>query len=143
MQEPQTVAAAEDMSILEAIGAALFAEMARDERVLVFGMDVGTLGGVFRVTQGLQQHFGGDRVFDTPLAEGAIVGASVGLAIGGMIPVPEIQFLGFTYQAFPQIGPQLARFRSRSRGRYPMPVTIRAPDGVGGRTPHVPAAQGG
>ena len=135
MQEPQTVAAAEDMSILEAIRAALFAEMARDERVLVFGMDVGTLGGVFRVTQGLQQHFGGDRVFDTPLAEGAIVGASVGLAIGGMIPVPEIQFLGFTYQAFHQIGPQLARFRSRSRGRYPMPVTIRAPDGGGVRTP--------
>jgi pyruvate dehydrogenase E1 component beta subunit len=96
---------------------------------------VGTLGGVFRVTQGLQQHFGGDRVFDTPLAEGAIVGASVGLAIGGMIPVPEIQFLGFTYQAFHQIGPQLARFRSRSRGRYPMPVTIRAPDGGGVRTP--------
>jgi pyruvate dehydrogenase E1 component beta subunit len=124
-----------DMSILEAIRAALFAEMARDERVVVFGMDVGTLGGVFRVTQGLQQQFGPNRVFDTPLAEGAIIGASVGLAIGGMIPVPEIQFLGFTYQAFHQIGPQLARFRSRSRGRYPMPVTIRAPNGGGVRTP--------
>jgi pyruvate dehydrogenase E1 component beta subunit len=123
------------MSILEAIRAALIAEMTSDERVLVFGMDVGTLGGVFRVTQGLQERFGADRVVDTPLAEGAIIGASVGLAIGGMIPVPEIQFLGFTYQAFHQIGPQLARFRSRSRGRYAMPVTIRAPDGGGVRTP--------
>ena len=142
MTDVQTVAhqakaapATEEMSILEAIRAALFAEMARDERVVVFGMDVGTLGGVFRVTQGLQQRFGVDRVFDTPLAEASIVGASVGLAIGGMIPVPEIQFLGFTYQAFHQVGPQLARFRSRSRGRYPMPVTIRAPDGGGVRTP--------
>jgi pyruvate dehydrogenase E1 component beta subunit len=135
VQEPNTADDTQDMSILEAIRAALFAEMERDERVVVFGMDVGTLGGVFRVTQGLQEHFGVDRVFDTPLAEGAIIGASVGLAIGGMIPVPEIQFLGFTYQAFHQIGPQLARFRSRSRGRYSMPVTIRAPDGGGVRTP--------
>src|SRR5579863_3462965 len=111
--EADTSGAVMDMSILDAIRAALFAEMARDERVVVFGMDVGTLGGVFRVTQGLQERFGADRVFDTPLAEGAIVGASVGMAIGGMIPVPEIQFLGFTYQAFHQIGPQLARFRSR------------------------------
>jgi pyruvate dehydrogenase E1 component beta subunit len=134
-QGPDTLEVVEDMSILEAIRAALVAEMARDERVLVFGMDVGTLGGVFRVTQGLQEQFGGDRVFDTPLAEGAIIGASVGLAVGGMIPVPEIQFLGFTYQAFHQIGPQLARFRARSRGRYPMPVTIRAPNGGGVRTP--------
>ena len=92
-REPRAANAAEvNTSILEAIRAALFAEMARDERVVVFGMDVETLGGVFRVTEGLQQHFGTDRVFDTPLAEGAIVGASVGLAIGGMIPVPEIQF---------------------------------------------------
>jgi pyruvate dehydrogenase E1 component beta subunit len=125
----------EDMSILEAIRAALIDEMERDERVMLFGMDVGTLGGVFRVTQGLQTRFGAERVFDTPLAEGAIVGSSVGLAIGGMIPVPEIQFLGFTYQAFHQIGPQLARFRSRTRGRFHMPVTIRAPCGGGARTP--------
>ncbi|MGA8417610.1 MAG: alpha-ketoacid dehydrogenase subunit beta [Candidatus Dormiibacterota bacterium] len=135
VHQAKAAPATEEMSILEAIRAALFEEMARDERVVVFGMDVGTLGGVFRVTQGLQQRFGVDRVFDTPLAEASIVGASVGLAIGGMIPVPEIQFLGFTYQAFHQVGPQLARFRSRSRGRYPMPVTIRAPDGGGVRTP--------
>ncbi len=133
-----------DMSIVEAIRSALFAEMQADERVIVFGMDVGRLGGVFRATDGLQERFGSERVFDTPLAEGAIVGASVGLAIGGMIPVAEIQFLGFTYHAFHQIGPQLARFRSRSRGKYPMQVTIRAPSGGGVRTPefHADAVEG-
>jgi pyruvate dehydrogenase E1 component beta subunit len=132
------------MSMLEAIRAALVAEMERDERVLVFGMDVGKLGGVFRVTRGLQAQFGKHRVIDTPLSEGAIIGASVGLAVGGLIPVPEIQFLGFTYQAFHQIGPQLARFRSRSRGKYPMRVTIRAPSGGGLRTPefHADAVEG-
>jgi pyruvate dehydrogenase E1 component beta subunit len=126
---------AESLSIVQAIRAALVLEMARDERVVVFGMDVGVLGGVFRVTKGLQQRFGPNRVFDTPLAEGSIIGASIGLAVGGLIPVPEIQFLGFTHQAFHQIGPQLARFRFRSRGRFPMPVTIRAPFGGGSRTP--------
>jgi pyruvate dehydrogenase E1 component beta subunit len=139
-----TAAASRDMSILEAIRSALIDEMVSDERVMIYGMDVGTLGGVFRVTQGLQARFGIDRVFDTPLAEGAIIGSSVGLAIGGMVPVPEIQFLGFTYQAFHQIGPQLARFRSRTRGRFPLQVTIRAPDGGGVRTPefHADAVEG-
>ena len=124
-----------EMSIVEAIRATLIEEMELDQRVVVYGMDVGKLGGVFRVTQGLQQRFGTERVVDTPLAEGAIVGASIGLSIGGMIPVPEIQFLGFTYHAFHQIGPQLARFRARTRGRFHMPVTIRAPYGGGSRTP--------
>src|SRR5438309_4759676 len=124
-----------DMSILEAIRSALIEEMERDERVMVLGMDVGQLGGVFRVTRGLKDRFGAERVVDTPLAEGAIVGASLGLAIGGMIPVAEIQFLGFTHQAFHQIGPQLARFRFRSRGRFHAQVTIRAPFGGGVRTP--------
>lgn len=123
------------VSILEAIRTALADALMRDERVLLFGADVGKLGGVFRVTKDLQARFGVDRVVDTPLSEGAIIGASIGLAIGGMIPVPEIQFLGFTHQAFHQIGPQLGRFRARSRGRYPMPVTIRAPYGGGVRTP--------
>jgi len=101
---------------------------------MVLGMDVGQLGGVFRVTRGLLEKFGPERVVDTPLAEGAIVGASLGLAIGGMVPVAEIQFLGFTHQAFHQIGPQLARYRFRSRGRFPAQVTIRAPFGGGTRT---------
>jgi len=131
IREPEV----EEMSILEAIRASLTAEMANDERVMVLGMDVGQLGGVFRVTRGLKDRFGAERVVDTPLAEGAIVGASLGLAIGGMIPVAEIQFLGFTHQAFHQIGPQLARFRFRSRGRYHAQVTIRAPYGGGTRTP--------
>ncbi len=124
-----------DLSILEAIRGALFDEMDRDERVMVLGMDVGQLGGVFRVTRGLKDRFGAERVVDTPLAEGAIVGASLGLAIGGMVPVAEIQFLGFTHQAFHQIGPQLARCRFRSRGRFHAQVTIRAPFGGGVRTP--------
>ncbi len=133
--EQSGVDAPPQTTILDAIRSALISEMERDERVIVLGMDVGKLGGVFRVTRDLQARFGPDRVVDTPLAEGAIVGASIGLAVGGLIPVPEIQFLGFTHQAFHQIGPQLARFRSRSRGRYPMPVTIRAPFGGGTRTP--------
>ncbi len=130
--------AAEDgteMSILEAIRNALIEEMDRDERVIVFGMDVARLGGVFRVTRGLLERFGPDRVFDTPLAEGSIVGAALGLAVGGMVPVAEIQFLGFTQQAFHQIGPQLGRYRFRSRGRFNVQATIRAPYGGGVRTP--------
>src|SRR6202158_302976 len=124
-----------DPTILEAIRSVLFEEMARDDRVMVLGMDVGRLGGVFRVTRGLYERYGADRVVDTPLAEAAIVGASLGLALGGMVPVAEIQFLGFTHQAFHQIGPQLARYRFRSRGRYHAQVTIRAPFGGGVRTP--------
>jgi pyruvate dehydrogenase E1 component beta subunit len=124
-----------ELSILEAIRSALLDEMGRDERVMVLGMDVGQLGGVFRVTRGLMEKFGPERVVDMPLAEGAIVGASLGLAIGGMVPVAEVQFLGFTHQAFHQIGPQLARYRFRSRGRFSAQVTIRAPFGGGTRTP--------
>lgn len=132
---PGRVSDRSDLSILEAIRAALFEEMGRDERVMVLGMDVGRLGGVFRVTRGLMERYGPDRVVDTPLAEASIVGASLGLAIGGMVPVAEIQFLGFTHQAFHQIGPQLARYRFRSRGRFNAQVTIRAPFGGGVRTP--------
>jgi pyruvate dehydrogenase E1 component beta subunit len=129
------VSNAPELSILEAIRSALIDEMSRDDRVMVLGMDVGQLGGVFRVTRGLMEKFGPERVVDTPLAEGAIVGASLGLAIGGMVPVAEVQFLGFTHQAFHQIGPQLARYRFRSRGRFSAQVTIRAPFGGGTRTP--------
>ena len=129
------LAAVPELNYVEAIRSALAFEMDRDERVMVLGLDVGRLGGVFRATQGLLERFGPDRVVDTPLAEGAIVGASLGLSIAGLLPVPEIQFLGFTHQAFHQIGPQLGRYRYRSRGRYQAQVTIRAPFGGGVRTP--------
>src|SRR5262245_40598980 len=111
-------------NIVEAINSALTDEMERDERVMVLGLDVGKLGGVCRTTSGLVDRFGASRVVDTPLAEASIVGASLGLAVAGMVPVAEIQFLGFTAQAFHQIGPQLGKYRQRSRGRYNCQVTI-------------------
>jgi pyruvate dehydrogenase E1 component beta subunit len=122
-------------NIIEAINNALDEEMERDPRVMVLGLDVGKLGGVFRTTTGLQQKYGTDRVVDTPLAEASIIGASLGLAISGLVPVAEIQFLGFTAQAFHQIGPQLGKYRQRSRGRYNCQVTIRAPFGGGIKSP--------
>ncbi len=122
-------------NVLEAINSALDEEMSRDPRVMVLGLDVGKLGGVFRATSGLLEKHGAQRVVDTPLAEASIIGASLGLAISGMVPVAEIQFLGFTAQAFHQIGPQLARYRARSRGRYHCQVTIRAPFGGGIHSP--------
>lgn len=125
--------------MLAAIRDTLFAEMDRDERVLLFGEDVGRNGGVFRVTEGLLDKFGDRRVFDVPLAESAIVGAAVGLSISGFVPVAEIQFGGFTMQAYHQIVGQLARMRYRSRGRFHCPVTIRAPYGGGVRTPELHA----
>jgi pyruvate dehydrogenase E1 component beta subunit len=124
-----------ELNVVEAIRDALAFEMERDERVIVLGLDVGALGGVFRATQGLRDRFGPDRVVDTPLAEGGIVGSALGLAISGLVPVAEIQFLGFAHQAFHQIGPQLGRYRYRSRGRYHAQVTIRAPFGGGVKTP--------
>jgi pyruvate dehydrogenase E1 component beta subunit len=125
------------LTMIEAIRQALEHEMANDERLVVLGQDVGRLGGVFRATDGLQDRFGQDRVIDMPLAEGVIIGASVGLAISGMKPVPEIQFLGFTHQAYHQIADQVARYRFRSQGRFPMQITIRTPFGGGVRTPEL------
>jgi pyruvate dehydrogenase E1 component beta subunit len=124
-----------DMTIVEAIRSALFIEMERDERVMVLGMDVGQLGGVFRATQGLLDRFGPSRVVDMPLAEAVIVGSSLGLAVGGMVPVAEIQFLQFAHQAFHQLGRQLGRYRFRSGGRYHAQVTVRAPCGGYVRNP--------
>ena len=104
------------MTMLEAIRHTLHEEMARDERVMVLGQDVATLGGVFRATEGLRDRFGAERVVDMPLAEASIIGASLGLAWAGMVPVAEIQFLGFTQQAFHQVAGQLARIRARTGG---------------------------
>ncbi|MGH3259062.1 MAG: alpha-ketoacid dehydrogenase subunit beta, partial [Streptosporangiaceae bacterium] len=124
-------------TMVEAIHQALGQEMERDERVMILGEDVGRLGGVFRATDGLQARFGPERVFDTPLAEAAIVGTAVGLAMSGLRPVAEVQFLGFAHQAFHQIADQVARYAFRSQGRYPMHITIRAPFGGGVRTPEL------
>ena len=125
------------LTMVDAINHTLMAEMEHDERVMVFGEDVAVSGGVFRATDGLLDRFGGDRVVDMPLAEAAILGSAVGLAAGGMIPVPEIQFLGFSYQAMHQLAGQIARFRYRSRSRFTMGITIRAPFGGGVRTPEL------
>jgi pyruvate dehydrogenase E1 component beta subunit len=124
-----------ERNIIEAIREALDQEMSRDSSIILLGEDIGKLGGVFRTTAGLQEKFGSRRVVDTPISEAGIVGATVGLAIAGMKPVVELQFLGFSAQAFHQIGHQLARYRQRSRGRFPMQVTIRAPFGGGTRSP--------
>ncbi len=132
---PSSAPATASMSIVEAINSALALEMERDDRVILLGQDIGKLGGVFRATSGLQERFGSSRVVDMPLAEGVIVGSALGLALGGMVPVAEIQFLGFTHQAFHQLGPQLGRYRYRSRGRFHAQVTIRTTAGGGIRAP--------
>src|SRR5260370_5235736 len=119
----------------EAINNALREEMERAPGVMVVGVGGGKRGGVFRTTGGSVEGCGGARVVDTPLAEASIIGASLGLALAGMVPVAEIQFLGFSAQGFHQIGPQLAKYRQRSRGRYHCQVTIRAPFGGGIRSP--------
>lgn len=123
------------LNMVQAINEALDLALSRDERVLVFGEDVGRLGGVFRVTEGLQAKYGEKRVFDTPLAESGILGMAIGLAMGGMRPVAEIQFAGFLYPALDQILSHLGRWRHRSRGRVGLPVVVRAPYGGGVHTP--------
>jgi pyruvate dehydrogenase E1 component beta subunit len=125
------------MSMVEAIRSTLAAEMERDERVILLGQDIGANGGVFRATEHLQERFGSERVVDTPLAEAVIIGSSVGLAASGLVPVPELQFLGFGSQAFHQVEGQVARMRARSAGRFEMPIVIRAPFGGNVRTPEL------
>lgn len=131
--EPRRPATAVTVSMVQAINRALRDAMAADDRVLVFGEDVAKLGGVFRVTDGLHETFGEARCFDTPLAESAIVGIAIGMAIRGMAPVPEIQFDGFAAPAFDQIVSHLAKYRMRTHGDVDMPVTIRIPSfgGIG------------
>ncbi|HEX3549070.1 MAG TPA: alpha-ketoacid dehydrogenase subunit beta [Candidatus Elarobacter sp.] len=125
------------LTMVQAIRAALDDAMAADPRVMVLGEDVGALGGVFRATDGLQAKYGESRVVDMPLAEASIVGAALGLAVSGMRPVAEIQFLGFAHQAFHQIGQQVARMRFRSQGRCGVPLVLRAAFGGGVRTPEL------
>jgi pyruvate dehydrogenase E1 component beta subunit len=126
-----------ELNILEAIRSTLDAEMERDERVVLLGQDIGANGGVFRATEGLLARYGEERVVDMPLAEAVIVGSAVGLAVSGMVPIAELQFLGFGSQAFHQIEGQVARMRFRSGGRFPMPMVIRAPFGGNVRTPEL------
>jgi len=127
------------MTMIQAITDALRIEMENDENVLVFGEDVGKNGGVFRATEGLQDKFGEDRVFDTPLAESAIGGLSIGLSTQGYRPVPEIQFFGFVYEVMDSISGQMARMRYRSGNTVNMPITVRAPFGGGVATPELHA----
>ncbi len=119
------------LNLVESIYDALRHEMRRDERVVVLGEYVGRVGGVFRVTQGLWDEFGDDRVVDTPLSEGGIVGTAIGMALYGLLPVPEIQFADFIYPAFDQIVSELAKLRWRSGGEYPAKVVVRTPVGGG------------
>ncbi len=123
------------LTMVEAINLAQAWELAHDPDVLVMGEDVGVNGGVFRATAGLQQRFGAQRVLDTPLAEGLIAGAAIGLATQGFKPVAEIQFMGFLYPALDQIASHMARLRSRTRGRLSCPVVLRMPHGGGIHAP--------
>jgi pyruvate dehydrogenase E1 component beta subunit len=127
--------ATQNLTLVQAVRDGLYGEMEQDEDVVVLGEDVGENGGVFRATQGLIEEFGAERVIDTPLSEAGIVGTSIGMAAYGMKPVPEIQFSGFMYPAFDQIVSHAARLRTRSRSKYTVPMTVRAPYGGGIRAP--------
>ncbi|MFP4186378.1 MAG: alpha-ketoacid dehydrogenase subunit beta, partial [Thermoplasmata archaeon] len=120
-----------EMNMVGAINDALHLEMERDEDVMVLGEDVGVNEGVFRVTEGLLDKYGEDRVRDTPLAESGIVGVSIGLALYGMKPVAEVQFMGFMWPAVDQLNSHASRYRNRSRGQYNVPMVLRTPYGGG------------
>lgn len=124
-----------NLTLVQAVRDALHDEMARDERVIVLGQDVGVNDGVFRATEGLHDEFGAERVIDTPLAESAIAGTAVGMAAFGLRPVAEIQFLGFIYLAFDQIVSHAARLRTRSQSSFNVPMVVRAPYGGGVHAP--------
>jgi pyruvate dehydrogenase E1 component beta subunit len=124
-----------NLTLVQAVRDALHDEMARDERVVVLGEDVGVNDGVFRATEGLHDEYGAERVIDTPLAEGAIAGTAVGMAAFGLRPVAEIQFMGFIYLAFDQIVSHAARLRTRSQSSFNVPMVVRAPYGGGVHAP--------
>ncbi|MGR0159648.1 alpha-ketoacid dehydrogenase subunit beta [Paenarthrobacter nitroguajacolicus] len=140
LQSPMTSTAAatagvQQLSMQQALNRALDEVLAENPKTVIFGEDCGQLGGVFRITDGLQAKHGEDRVFDTPLAESGILGMSVGLAMAGFHPIPEVQFDGFAYPAINQIICQIARMNYRSRGTLPMPITLRVPSFGGIRAP--------
>ncbi len=124
-----------EVNLVEAVNIALAHEMARDERVVLLGEDIGVNGGVFRATVGLQARFGAERVLDTPLAEAAIAGAAIGMAAEGLRPVAEIQFTGFIYPVLDQIINHASRLRHRTRGRLTCPMVLRSPYGAGIHAP--------
>lgn len=124
------------MNLVQAINDALRLEMERDDRIIILGEDVGRVGGVFRVTQGLYDRFGRDRVIDTPLSEGGIIGCALGMALYGLVPVPEIQFADFIWPAYDQIVNELAKYRYRSGGDFQANMVIRTPVGGGIRGGH-------
>ena len=119
------------MNMVQAINDALRLEMKRNDRMVVLGEDVGRVGGVFRVTQGLWDEFGDDRVIDTPLSEGGILGTAIGMALYGLVPVPEIQFADFIFPGYDQIVSELAKMRWRSGGEYSAKMVVRTPVGGG------------
>jgi pyruvate dehydrogenase E1 component beta subunit len=118
-------------NMVQAINDGIRHEMRRDPRVVVLGEDVGKVGGVFRVTQGLYDEFGDDRVIDTPLSEGGIIGCAIGMALYGLVPIPEIQFADFIFPAYDQIVSELAKLRYRSGGEYSAKMVLRTPVGGG------------
>ena len=119
------------LNMIQAINSALDVMLDRDDTVVIFGEDVGYFGGVFRCTAGLQKKYGKTRVFDTPIAEGGILGAAIGMGVYGLRPVPEIQFADYIYPAFDQLVSEAARLRYRSGGEFSAPITVRAPCGGG------------
>src|SRR3982074_3293025 len=119
------------MNMIQALNAAMDIALARDPSVVLLGEDVGYFGGVFRVTDGLQRKYGEHRVFDTPIAEGGIIAAAIGMGVNGLRPVAEIQFADYIYPGFDQVVSELARLRYRSAGEFFAPVTIRTPCGGG------------
>lgn len=128
---------AKKMTLVQAVNDAMRVALEQDDDVVVFGEDVGPNGGVFRATEGLHEQFGDDRVFDTPLAESAIIGNAVGMAALGMKPIAEIQFMGFIFVTMDQIASQAGRMRSRSGGRFNIPMVLRTPFGGGVKAPEL------
>jgi pyruvate dehydrogenase E1 component subunit beta len=125
------------LTMVQAVNLALREEMEKDDRVVLLGEDVGRDGGVFRITEGLQERFGSERVIDTPISESGIVGMAIGMAAYGLRPVAEIQFMGFIYAAFDQLVSHAGRLRSRSRSRYTCPLVVRTPYGGGIKAPEL------